>query len=200
MPKGSPEEVKKLWADFQKKKVNSKPPVANIAAAATPSQPAKCEEKAPPGGPVCGIVAVYGDSWVEATIDNVKARVTLDTGADFPVISSKFVEVLESEGVDVTISKLAEPRQVISFSNESMVVESEIHFDLSIQTECGELVLRNITPWVCMKLQEQLADCNLDKEALKLENAAIHVMLEATKQAHAQTVGGDHHTGSSYRL
>ncbi|CAK4761857.1 unnamed protein product, partial [Aphanomyces euteiches] len=75
-----------------------------------------------------------------------------------------------------------------------MVVESEIHFDLSIQTECGELVLRNITPWVCMKLQEQLADCNLDKEALKLENAAIHVMLEATKQAHAQTVGGDHHT------
>ncbi|KAG9402151.1 hypothetical protein AC1031_007855 [Aphanomyces cochlioides] len=48
-----------------------------------------------------------------------------------------------------------------------------------------------------VKLQEQLAACNLAKEALKLENAAIHVMLKATKQAHAETVGGDHHTGSS---
>ncbi|KAF0725735.1 hypothetical protein Ae201684_015887 [Aphanomyces euteiches] len=173
-----------------KKKVNSKPPVANIPAAATPSQPNKCEEKAPPGGPVCGIVAVYGDSWVEATIDNVKARVTLDTGADFPVISSKFVEVLESEGVDVTISKLAEPRQVISFSNESVVVESEIHFDLLIQTECGELVLRNITAWVCMKLQEQLVDCNLDKEALKLENAAnMSCWKQPNKQMPKRLVG-----------
>ena len=103
-PKASAEEANKLWSEFKKKRkgINHAARAvaavaAGAAAAATGDQNPKGQDgQSTPSPQICSAVATDDDdSWVDATIEGVAARITLDTGADYPVVSSDFMAKLE---------------------------------------------------------------------------------------------------------
>jgi hypothetical protein len=63
-------------------------------------------------------------------------------------VSQEAVTRLESVGIELKRRQMKIPRGLRSFSNEMVSVEEEVMFDLMVPTECGQLLLRNVSCWV----------------------------------------------------
>ncbi|KAH9159634.1 hypothetical protein LEN26_002237 [Aphanomyces euteiches] len=150
-PDVKPDEAKKLWYEFKKRRQTLNTP-ARVASGAANSRE-KAEDKAAKTGSSVGhinppksigaAVSDKHDSWIAASVGGVPAKITLDTGADCTVVSSLFVQKLENASGNFKLTKLDQPVTLLPFSNETMKIENEVQFDLSIPTDCGVLVLRN---------------------------------------------------------
>ncbi|CAK4104630.1 unnamed protein product [Aphanomyces euteiches] len=138
-PDVKPDEAKKLWYEFKKRRQTPKYTGKKDKAAKTDSSVGHIN----PPKSIGAAVSDKHDSWIAASVGGVPAKITLDTGADCTVVSSLFVQKLENASGNFKLTKLDQPVTLLPFSNETMKIENEVQFDLSIPTDCGVLVLRN---------------------------------------------------------
>jgi hypothetical protein len=96
----------------------------------------------------CGAAAENDQVWLDARIDDAPVRVTLGTGADYTIMSSKALTLVKGRGAAVAVQQMREPKKLLSFSSEPMWIDDEAVFNIILPTECGDLVLRNVKAWM----------------------------------------------------
>ncbi|KAG9404718.1 hypothetical protein AC1031_004925 [Aphanomyces cochlioides] len=150
-PKAKPEETKKLWPKLKKRRlVGEKKVVAAVAPVSTlATDMSGGKTGSENNGATCAIVtAIEKSNWIQAEIDGQSIRMSLDSGADYSVVSNSMLDILQQSHTSVKVLPLSCQQKLLSFANESMAVKHEAVFDLRIPTEYGDLVLKDVHAWI----------------------------------------------------
>ncbi len=138
-----------------------------------------------------GSVSADRERALPASVGGHPVRVTLDTGADQSIVSLEAVVRLTDAGCDVKRRRLGTPRALKSFSNETVSVEEEVTLDVTVPTECGQMLLKNVNCWVSPHpLPASLGDCLLSRHVMReLGFDEKELLAKACQQAEERDMG-----------
>ena len=187
-PKANKEEAAKLWEAFKEARRTTKPKekkVVGLAAGCSESDESK----------VIGLAAGGSEStFIHGYVQGIPIKVFLDSGADHTILSPKTWEMLNKKGAHLKRTRLDQPQRLLSFSNESMGIEEEVEFDLTLSTKEGELKLRNVKAWLSKAcLPGGLGDLLVSRDIMKTLGYDQEALL-----TQARNVQEEYHVGGVY--